>query len=187
MQHIEKIHFLRVMLLHDLTFEPFIAHDEIQEKIRLIALEINKDYKNSEIHFVCILNGAFMFSADLTKQITVPCYMHFLKVRSYEGTQSTGAVSNIIGLTESLQGKHVIVIEDIVDTGATMQHVYKEVNRLEPASIKVASLLMKPEVYKGDIKIDYLCFSIPPKFVVGYGLDYDGLGRNLKDIYQLKS
>jgi hypoxanthine phosphoribosyltransferase len=175
------------MQLHDLTFEPFLTHEEIQAKIELIARGINADYKDSEIHFVCILNGAFMFSADLTKHITIPCYMHFLKVRSYEGTQSTGAVSNIIGLTESLQGKNIIVIEDIVDTGATMQHVYKEIDKMEPASMKVATLLMKPEAYKGNIKIDYLCFSIPNKFVVGYGLDYDGLGRNLKDIYQLKS
>jgi hypoxanthine phosphoribosyltransferase len=175
------------MQLHDLVFEPFIAHEELQQKIGEIAAQMNADYQGKEIHFVCILNGAFMFSADLTKQITVPCYMHFLKVRSYEGTQSTGAVSNIIGLTESLEGKNIIVIEDIVDTGATMQHVYKEVNKMEPASIKVASLLMKPEAYKGEIKIDYLCFSIPNKFVVGYGLDYDGLGRNLKDLYQLKN
>ncbi len=175
------------MQILDKEFEPFISHDELQEKIAIIADEINRDYQGMEIHFVCILNGAFIYSSDLIKNINVPCYIHFLKVRSYEGTQSTGAVSSIIGLTESLEDKHVIVLEDIVDTGATMQHVYKEVEKLKTASIKVASLLLKPEVYKGNIKIDYLCFSIPNKFVVGYGLDYDGLGRNLKDIYQLKS
>lgn len=175
------------MLIHDKDFEPFLMHDELQEKIGMIAAEINMDYAEREIHFVCILNGAFMFSSDLLKKIDVPCFIHFLKVRSYEGTQSTGAVSNIIGLTTSLEQKHIIIIEDIVDTGATMRHVHKEISKMNPASIKVASLLMKPEVYKGEIKIDYLCFSIPNKFVVGYGLDYDGLGRNLKDIYQLKN
>lgn len=175
------------MILLDKEFEPFISHDDLQDKIISVAREINNDYVGMEIHFVSILNGAFIYSSDLIKNIKVPCYIHFLKVRSYEGTQSTGAVSSIIGLTESLENKHVIILEDIVDTGATMQHVYKEVEKMNPASIKVASLLLKPEVYKGNIKIDYLCFSIRNKFVVGYGLDYDGLGRNLKDIYQLKS
>ena len=175
------------MILHDKEFEPFIPDQELQARISDLGAGINADYQGQEVHFISILNGAFMFSADLLKHISLPCYIHFLKVRSYEGTQSTGAVSNIIGLTDSLQGKHLIIIEDIVDTGATMQHVHRELRRMEPASIKVASLLLKPEAYKGDIKIDYLCFSIPNKFVVGYGLDYDGLGRNLKDIYQLKS
>jgi hypoxanthine phosphoribosyltransferase len=175
------------MIILDKEFEPYIPHNDLQEKIATVAAEINRDYEGMEVHFVSILNGAFIYSADLIKNITVPCYIHFLKVRSYEGTQSTGAVSSIIGLTESLEDKHVIVLEDIVDTGATMQHVYREVEKMKPASVKVASLLLKPEVYKGNIKIDYLCFSIPNKFVVGYGLDYDGLGRNLKDIYQLKS
>ena len=175
------------MLIHDRDFEPFLMHDELQAKIGIIAAEINMDYEDKEVHFVCILNGAFIFSSDLVKKIKVPCYIHFLKVRSYEGTQSTGAVSNIIGLTTPLEQKHIIIIEDIVDTGATMRHVYKEISKMNPASIKVTALLMKPEVYKGDIKIDYLCFSIPNKFVVGYGLDYDGLGRNLEDIYQLKA
>lgn len=175
------------MILHDKEFEPFIVHTELQEKIAAIATQMNADYEDRDIHFISILNGAFIFSSDLVKNITLPCYIHFLKVRSYEGTQSTGSVSSIIGLTESLENKHIVILEDIVDTGATMQHVYKEVLKMNPASIKVASLLLKPEAYKGEIKIDYLCFSIPNKFVVGYGLDYDGLGRNLKDIYQLKS
>lgn len=175
------------MKLWGKVFEPFLSEDLLQEKIVMMAAEINMDYQDKEIHFISILNGAFIFSSDLFKNINIPCYMHFLKVRSYEGTQSTGAVSNIIGLTEPLENKHVIILEDIVDTGATMQHVYKEVAKMNPASIKVASLLLKPEAYKGQINIDYLCFSIPSKFVVGYGLDYDGLGRNLKDIYQLKN
>jgi len=175
------------MQLHDKEFEPFITEAELQAKITEIANQINTDYRGGEVHFVSILNGAFMFTADLLKHITVPSYIHFLKVRSYEGTQSTGAISSIIGLTDSLEGKQVIVVEDIVDTGATMQHVYKEVSKMNPESLKVASLLLKPEAYRGDVKIDYLCFSIPNKFVVGYGLDYDGLGRNFKDLYQLKS
>ncbi len=175
------------MQLHDKEFEPFMKEIELQQKIAQIAANINADHDGRELHFASILNGAFMFTADLIKHITIPCHIHFLKVRSYEGTQSTGAISSIIGLTDSLEGKNVIVVEDIVDTGATMQHVYKEVAKMNPASLKVASLLLKPEAYRGDIKIDYLCFSIPNKFVVGYGLDYDGLGRNLRDLYQLKS
>jgi hypoxanthine phosphoribosyltransferase len=175
------------MILHQKTFEPFITHETLQAHIAEMAQAINTDYEGQEVHFISILNGAFMFSADLVKNIHLPCYIHFLKVRSYEGTQSTGVISSIIGLTEPLHNKHVIILEDIVDTGATMQHVYKQVAHMQPASIKVAALLLKPDAYKGETKIDYLCFSIPNKFVVGYGLDYDGLGRNLKDIYQLKS
>lgn len=171
----------------DKEFEPYLTENEIQSKIRQMAEVINTDYSGKEIHFISILNGAFMFSSDLFKHITQPCYMHFLKVRSYEGLRSTGSVSSIIGLTEPMENKHIIVLEDIVDTGATMQHVYKELNQLKPASIKVATLLLKPEAYKGEIKIDYICFTIPNKFVLGYGLDYEGLGRNFKDIYQLKS
>lgn len=173
--------------IFDKEFIPFLTESEIQNKIQEMADLINRDYQDSEIHFISILNGAFMFSADLFKLIKVPCYMHFLKVRSYEGVQSSGTVNSIIGLTESMENKHVVVLEDIVDTGATMQHVYKELKTLKPASIKVATLLLKPEAYQGEIKIDYICFTIPNKFVLGYGLDYDGLGRNLKDIYQLKS
>jgi hypoxanthine phosphoribosyltransferase len=175
------------MVILDKEFEPFIMDASLQERIAAMATQINVDFKGREVHFIAILNGAFMFAADLIKHVTIPCYTHFIKVRSYQGTQSTGSVSSIIGLTESLEGKEVIILEDIVDTGATMNHVYHELLKLKPLSLKVASLLMKPDVYKGDIKIDYLCFSIPNKFVVGYGLDYDGLGRNLKDIYQLKS
>lgn len=175
------------MKLHDKQFEPFIPETELLERIEAIANEINRDYEGKEIHFISILNGAFMFSSDLIKHIKVSCHIHFLKVRSYEGTQSTGAISSVIGLTESMEGKHIIILEDIVDTGATMKYVYKEVLKMNPESIKVSSLLVKPDVYKGEIKINYLCYSIPNKFVVGYGLDYEGLGRNLKDIYQLKS
>lgn len=187
-QNLLTSHLMRqVVQVLDKEFEPYLTEAEIQLKIKEMAETINADYAGREIHFISILNGAFMFSADLFKNITLPCYMHFLKVRSYEGLRSTGSVSSIIGLTEPMENKHIIVLEDIVDTGATMQHVYKELHQLRPASIKVASLLLKPEAYKGDIKIDYICFTIPNKFVLGYGLDYEGLGRNLKDIYQLKS
>jgi hypoxanthine phosphoribosyltransferase len=183
----KKKPYFACMILHQKEFEPFITHDTLQAKIADIASSINGDYIGQEIHFISILNGAFVFSADLLKNIHHPCYIHFLKVRSYQGTQSTGVINSIIGLTEPLENKHVVILEDIVDTGATMQHVHKEVLKMQPASVKVAALLLKPDAYKGETKIDYLCFSIPNKFVVGYGLDYDGLGRNLKDIYQLKS
>lgn len=149
--------------------------------------QITDDYRGHEVHVVCILNGAFMFAADLVRQIHLPCYLHFLKVSSYKGTESTGQIQQVLGLTASLQHKHVIIAEDIVDTGATMQFVHAAIHQMGPASLKVASLLLKPDAYKGEVKIDYLCHSIPNRFVVGYGLDYDGLGRNLEDIYQLKS
>lgn len=168
-------------------FEPFILESEIQSRITELATEINKDYRESEIMFISVLNGSFMFMSDLFKQITVNAYVQFIRVYSYEGTSTSGKVNEVMGLNESLKGKHVIIVEDIIDTGLTIDYIYKTVSAHDPASIKISSLLMKREVYKGSPKIDYIGFEIPNKFVIGYGLDYEGLGRNLPQIYQLKA
>lgn len=172
--------------LHDKTFGPYLTAEEIQQRIAVLAAQINRDYAGKEVMFVSVLNGSFLFMADLFKQITVPAYIQFVRVYSYRGTGSSGKVNELMGLNETVKGKHVIVVEDIVDTGLTIQYIHRTVTAHEPASLKLASLLLKPEVYGGNPKIDYIGFEIPNRFVVGYGLDYEGLGRNLPAIYQLK-
>lgn len=176
---------MEIVQLLDKKFQKYISSEEIDNRLQEIANQINEDYVNKDVYFIGILNGAFMVMSDLIKKVNLNCTIKFIRVSSYDGMKSKGAVKLLLGLDEELKGKHVVIVEDIVDTGLTMQYVCESLQQHEPASLKIASLLMKPEVYKGSIKIDYLCFPIPNKFVVGYGLDYDGLGRNLKDIYQL--
>jgi len=167
-------------------FEPYIREEELQQRISELAAQINSEYHDKELMFVSVLNGAFLFTADLFRQILSPAEIQFIRVFSYHGTSSSGKINEVMGLNESVKGKHVIVVEDIVDTGLTIGYIWRTVNAHEPASLKVASLLVKNEVYKGNLKIDYIGFEIPDRFVVGYGLDYEGLGRNLPQIYQLK-
>lgn len=170
----------------DKEFVVFLSKDEIQSRIEKLAAEINADYKDKRPIFVSVLNGAFVFTADLFKHITVDCEVCFIKLASYKGTQSTGHVVTAIGLDVSLKDRHVIVVEDIVDTGQTLHHFLPQLYHQHPATLKIAVLLHKPEARKFDFPIDYCCYQIENKFVVGYGLDYDGLGRNLPEIYQLK-
>lgn len=172
--------------LLDLEFSSFIKVDTIQQRIAVLAAQINRDYAGKEVMFVSVLNGSFLFMADLFKQITVPAYIQFVRVYSYRGTGSSGKVNELMGLNETVKGRHVIVVEDIVDTGLTIHYIYRTIMAHEPASLKLASLLLKPDVYGGNPEIDYIGFEIPNRFVVGYGLDYEGLGRNLPAIYQLK-
>jgi hypoxanthine phosphoribosyltransferase len=171
--------------VHDKTFETYLSEQTIQEKIREIANAINKDYAGKRPLFIAILNGSFMFAADLFKSLTIDAEICFIKLVSYKGMKSSGQVVTAIGLDDDLFGKDVIIIEDIVDTGKTLNEFLPKLNHQQPASLKIASLLHKAEATKYPMVIDYLGFSIPDKFVVGYGLDYDGLGRNLKEIYQL--
>jgi hypoxanthine phosphoribosyltransferase len=153
-----------------------------------MAKKINRDYSDKNIPlFISILNGSFMFTADLFKHIDFVCEVTFLKLTSYNGTSSTGTVRQLIGVNESIKGRDVIVLEDIVDTGITIEQILDQLKGFEPASVKVASLLFKPEAYQKDMIIDYIGMNIPNDFIVGYGLDYDGLGRNLADIYTLSS
>ena len=176
---------MSVIKVHDKIFETFLSEETIQHKIKEIAAAINNDYKNKRPLFIAILNGAFMFASDLFKQLTVDAEICFIKLVSYKGMKSSGSVITSIGLVDDLYGKDVILIEDIVDTGKTLHHFLPKLLHQQPASLKIAALLHKQEATVFSLTIDYLGFSIPDKFVVGYGLDYDGLGRNLKEIYQL--
>lgn len=169
----------------DKTFTPFLSEEIIQQRIVQLAQQINEDYHGKNPFFIGILNGSFIFASDLYKLIKVPSTISFIKLVSYKGTSSTGTVITSIGLEEDLQGRDVILIEDIVDTGKTLTEFIPTLQKQSPASIKICSLLHKPEALTHPLKIDYCGFDIPNKFVVGYGLDYDGYGRNSKEIYQL--
>ncbi|MCX6314919.1 MAG: hypoxanthine phosphoribosyltransferase [Sphingobacteriales bacterium] len=169
----------------DKKFQPFLSAAEIQEKVDLLAKEINRDYADKRPLFIAILNGSFMFASDLFKALTIEAEICFIKLASYKGTRSTGNVITSIGLDQSIKGRHVIIVEDIVDTGKTLSEFLPQLHDQQPDSLKIAALLHKPEALVHPLTIDYLGFTVPNKFLVGYGLDYDGLGRNLKEIYQL--
>ncbi|HAF28837.1 MAG TPA: hypoxanthine phosphoribosyltransferase [Bacteroidales bacterium] len=177
---------MKQVKLKDKEFRVSITSDKIQEAVDQIAKKINNDYKGKDVPlFISILNGSFMFTADLFKHIDFVCEVTFLKLTSYRGTASTGAVRQLIGVNEAIEGRDVIVLEDIVDTGITLEQILGQLKSFEPASVRVATLLFKPEAYLKDLKIDYVGMEIPNDFIIGYGLDYDGLGRNLADIYTL--
>ncbi len=176
---------MKTVQILDKKFTVSIPANEIQNKIAQMAEQINKELKDQDVVFVVILNGAFMFASDLYKLVNINSRISFLKLASYQGTSSSGQVKQLIGLNESLKGKTVVVIEDIVDTGHTLDSILKQLGGFEPTDIKIASLLFKPDSFQYDYKIDYLGFSIPNDFIVGYGLDYDGFGRNLDSIYTI--
>lgn len=176
---------MKTVQILDKKFTVSIPANEIQIKIEQMAGQINDDLNDKEVVFVVILNGAFMFASDLYKKVNIDSKISFLKLASYQGTSSTGAVKQLIGLNESLKGKTVVVVEDIVDTGHTLDSILKQLGGFEPADIKVASLLFKPDSFLYEYEIDYLGFSIPNDFIIGYGLDYDGFGRNLDSIYTI--
>ncbi|MBK8711333.1 MAG: hypoxanthine phosphoribosyltransferase [Niastella sp.] len=174
-----------VITVNNKDFIPYIDATEIQKQVQRIADEINRDYAGKRPLFIAILNGSFMFASDLFKLIEIEAEINFIKLASYKGTKSTGNVVTSIGLDESLKDKHVIILEDIVDTGKTLHEFLPQLINQQPASLKIAALLHKPEALVHDIRIDYLGFNVPNKFLLGYGLDFDGLARNLKEIYQL--
>ena len=176
---------MKEVVFLDKRFKVSIPANEIQLRINQMAEQINDELEGKEIVFVVILNGAFMFASDLYKQINLNSRISFLKLASYQGTSSSGNVKQLIGLNESLKDKVVVVLEDIVDTGHTLDSIQKQLNGFEPAEIKIASLLFKPDSFLYNYKIDYLGFSIPNDFIIGYGLDYDGYGRNLDSIYTI--
>ena len=169
-----------------ISFEKYIPHAQILTAIQDVAAQINRDYEGREIKFVSVLNGAFMFTSDLLKYVTVPCSVTFIRAKSYHGMQSGGQVTLETDLCEPLGGKHVIVLEDIVDTGLTINVLSERIERDGPASYKVCSLLIKPDTYSGEREIDYVALRIPNDFIVGYGLDYNEYGRNYPDIYKVK-
>jgi hypoxanthine phosphoribosyltransferase len=171
--------------LNDKKFTPYLTVAQIDEQIKRLGVEISKDYEGKRPLFIAILNGSFMFASDLFKELSIECEICFIKLASYKGTKSTGQVITSIGLDATLKDRHVIIIEDIVDTGKTLNEFLPQLANQQPASLKIASLLHKPEALAYPLTIDYLGFNVPNKFLLGYGLDYDGYGRNLKEIYQL--
>jgi hypoxanthine phosphoribosyltransferase len=173
--------------LKDKKFELFIPEKLIAKEIKRVGADIARDMKEKNPLFVCVLNGAFMFASDLIKRINIPCEVGFIRLKSYHGTQSSGSVKEIQGLVENIENRHVVIIEDIIDTGHTMSYLMDKLKAENPASVKIACLLFKPNALEININPNYCALKIPNDFIVGYGLDYDGLGRNLKDIYKIKS
>lgn len=178
--------FISLMVIKEKTFKKFLSEEEILTRISRLATKVNKDYIDKNPLFIAILNGSFMFAADIMKKIKIPSEISFVKVASYEEMESTGNVKGLIGLNENIFNRHVVILEDIIDSGRTITKILEEFRSLGAASVEVVSLLLKPECYTQKETIRYVGFEIPDKFVVGYGLDYDGQGRNLPDIYQLK-
>jgi hypoxanthine phosphoribosyltransferase len=169
----------------DKTFVSFIPHLKIQETIAKMAADLDRDMFDDDPLFLAVLNGSFIFAADLFKQIKMPARISFVKMASYMGTGSSGKVDQLIGLQEVITGKNIVIIEDIIDTGLTLTKLLDHLDGMRPASVKIVTLLYKPDAFKANFKIDYIGIEIPNNFVVGYGLDYNGYGRNSKDIYTL--
>ncbi len=175
----------KTVTVHNKEFVKYISSEKIQKAVGKIAARINKDSKNDRPLFLAVLNGSFLFSADLLRKIKIECEISFTKIASYSGTKS-GKASTLIGINQDLKGRTVIVLEDIVDSGNTLVKIFAELKKHKPKKVKIATLFFKPHAYKKNIKLDYVGMNMPNDFLIGYGLDYDGLGRNLTDIYILK-
>jgi hypoxanthine phosphoribosyltransferase len=176
---------MNTVRIHDKIFKPYISEEAIQAKINELALSLNNDYRDKSPIFIAILNGAFIFAADLFKSLHIDTEISFIKLASYKGMKSSGQVITAIGLDIEIFDRHVVILEDIVDTGKTLHEFLPQLWHQQPASLKIVALLHKPQATAYPIKVDYTGFEIPDKFVVGYGLDYNGLGRNTPAIYQL--
>ncbi len=172
----------RVKLL-DKVFELSIPESDIIKGIKKISDEIDRDLRDKDPLLICVLNGSFMFASDLMKEMSFNCEISFVKLSSYSGTQTTGKVKELIGLNEDIKDRHVVLLEDIVDTGITIVNAIEQLKKLQPKDVRVATMLFKPEAYIKDMKLDYIGIEIPNDFIVGYGLDYNGYGRNLRNIY----
>jgi len=171
--------------VHDKDFRPYISAEDIRKKVNELAGRLNRDYRDRHPVFIAILNGSFIFAADLFRALSIDAEISFIKLASYKGTKSSGQVISSIGLDMEIFGRHVVIIEDIVDTGKTLNVFLPQLQHQQPLSLKIVALLHKPEATVYPMKVDYSGFEIPDKFVVGYGLDYNGLGRNNAAIYQL--
>ena len=176
---------MQTINVKDKSFSLFIPEKEILKEVKRIATQINRDYAGKEPVFLAVLNGSFIFAADLMKEVKLPCEISFVKMASYQGVNTTGQIREVIGLNVDLTDRPVIVVEDIVDTGLTMAHMLEVLKKQNPASIDICTLLLKPGKLQVDLNIRYCCLEIPNDFIVGYGLDYDGYGRNTRDIYTL--
>lgn len=176
---------MSIVQIKDKRFKTFISEDEIQQRVKAVADRINHDMEGKKPLLLAVLNGSFVFAADLMRHITIPCEISFVKLASYEGTVSTGKVVEVMGLNEDIAGRDIIIVEDIVDTGKTMERMLDTLGTRNPNSLHICTLLLKPEKLKIPLNIEYAAMEIPNDFIVGYGLDYDQEGRNLRDIYTL--
>ena len=176
---------MSIVKIKDKTFRTFIPEDQIAERVKAVAERINKDLADKNPLFLAVLNGSFIFAADLMRNITIPCEMSFVKLASYQGTTSTGVIKEVIGLNEELAGRTVVILEDIVDTGFTIKRMIETLGTRGPESVHVCTLLLKPGKLQVPLNVEYVAMEIPNDFIVGYGLDYDQQGRNLRDIYTL--
>ena len=174
---------METIRIKDKQFKAFITEEQILKEVARVGEEINRDLADANPLFVSVLNGSFMFTADLMKHVSVPCEISFVKLASYAGTSSTGKVKELVGLNDDITGRTIVIVEDIIDTGLTMERLIETLKARNPKEIRIATLLVKPDKLKVDLDINYIAMSIPNDFIVGYGLDYDGLGRNYRDIY----
>ena len=185
MQWIAKLQTMSEIWVKDKKFSLFLSENEILKGIKNIAENIDRDLKEKDPLFICVLNGAFMFASDLMKQLDFPCELCFIRLKSYEGTTTDGDVKEVLGLVEDIKNRHVVILEDIIDTGYTMHKLMENLSKESPASLKIATLLFKPNALQLEVKPDYVAIEIPNNFIVGYGLDYEGHGRNLRNIYKI--
>ena len=176
---------MSIVKIKDKTFRTFIPEDQIAERVKAVAERINKDLADKNPLFLAVLNGSFIFAADLMRNITIPCEISFVKLASYQGTTSSGVIKEVIGLNEDLAGRTVVILEDIVDTGFTIKRMIETLGTRGPESVHVCTLLLKPGKLQVPLNVEYVAMEIPNDFIVGYGLDYDQQGRNLRDIYTL--
>ena len=177
---------MKSIKIKDKEFVPMISEAEIKERVKAVAQQISKDMEGKNPLLLAVLNGSFVFAADLMREITIPCEISFVKLASYQGTTSTGKVKEVIGINEDLSGRSIIIVEDIVESGLTMKRMIESIGTRNPESVNICTLLLKPDRLKTDLDIKYVAFSIPNDFILGYGLDYDQQARGLKDINVLK-
>ena len=171
--------------IKDKSFRVFMQETDIKQRVKALAEQMSKDLEGKNPIFLAVLNGAFIFAADLLREMTIPCEISFVKLASYQGTTSTGKVKEVFGVNENLSGRTVVIVEDIVESGQTMKQMIESLGTRNPESVRICTLFFKPEKLKEDLNLDYVAFRIPDDFIVGYGLDYDGLGRELKDVYTI--
>ena len=176
---------MNIVKIKDKTFRTSISEEEIKKRVKALAQQISHDMEGKNPLLLCVLNGSFIFAADLLREITLPCEISFVKLASYQGTTSTGKIKEVLGINEDLSGRTVIIVEDIVESGQTMKRMIESLGTRNPASVHICTLFFKPDKLQEDLQLDYVAFRIPDDFIVGYGLDYDHQGRELKDIYTI--
>lgn len=178
---------MSIVKIKDKSFRVSISEAEIKNRVKLLAQQMSKDLEGKNPLFLAVLNGSFIFAADLMREMTIPCEISFVKLASYQGTTSTGKIKEVIGINEDLSGRTVVIVEDIVESGQTMKRMIESLGTRNPASVQICTLFFKPEKLKEDLTLDYVAFRIPDDFILGYGLDYDQQGRGLKDVYTIIS